>query len=58
MNKKTRDDLPGFPGFRKKMDELNKSLDKFKEDFAKLSDDDKKLVADEMLKRGLLEDKK
>jgi hypothetical protein len=55
MNKKTRDDLPGF---RKKMDELNKSLDKFKADYAKLSDDDKKWLADEMLKRGSLEDKK
>jgi hypothetical protein len=55
MNKKTRD---GLPDFKKEINELNKSLDKFKEDFAKLSDDDKKLVADEMLKRGLLEDKK
>ena len=42
----------------KKMDELNKSLDKFKADYSKLSDDDKKWLADEMLKRDLLEDKK
>tara|TARA_X000001036_G_scaffold51522_1_gene41014 strand:+ start:1360 stop:1539 length:180 start_codon:yes stop_codon:yes gene_type:complete len=55
MNKKTRDDLPDF---KKKMDELNKSLDKFKADYSKLSDDDKKWLADEMLKRDLLEDKK
>lgn len=55
MNKKTRDDLPDF---KKKMDELNKSSDKFKADYSKLSDDDKKWLADEMLKRDLLEDKK
>ena len=36
-----------FQALWKKMDELNKSLDKFKADYAKLSDDDKKWLADE-----------
>ncbi|MDA9659709.1 hypothetical protein N9T76_00325 [Pseudomonadota bacterium] len=55
MSKKTRNDLSGF---KKEIDGLNKSLDEFKADFEKLSDDDKKWVADELLKRDLLEDKK
>ena len=39
-------------------DNFKEQLDKFKADYAKLSDDDKKWLADEMLKRGSLEDKK